>query len=213
MPAREGQTTTTAREQVADDEHFRATRTRATICPTTQLTSGNGRSKFIVDASGRPSSPTWKREHLPCTIQGARFQSRAQRREQASTVENHQDAGGGDAKTDDQQTGATQELTHNRLPWPNNSAASVTGIARRALTKPETRVHRGFIRAMRCPAGSAQKNLFGFRKKPRIRQPFGARATCRLPAGRHTKLPAVTSPSSSTRLPSRMNDCSISVCW
>ena len=42
--------------------------------------------------------------------------------------------------------------------------------------------------------------------------PFGAQASCRLPAGRQTKLPAVHSPSSSHRDPSRTQVCSISTC-
>src|SRR5262249_36582738 len=44
------------------------------------------------------------------------------------------------------------------------------------------------------------RNRFGFRKKPSTSAPFGERATCRLPLGRHTKSPFFTSPSSSTML-------------
>ena len=49
-----------------------------------------------------------------------------------------------------------------------------------------------------CPAAK----WFGLMNTPSSSAPFGARASCVLPAGRQTKLPAVQSPSSSSRLPS-----------
>src|SRR5690606_4345631 len=50
---------------------------------------------------------------------------------------------------------------------------------------------------------TSSKNLLGLMKNEIDRQPLGAWAMCVLPPGRHTKLPAVTLPCSSSRLPSR----------
>ena len=61
---------------------------------------------------------------------------------------------------------------------------------------------RAVIRKTRCvPAQS--KKVLGFRKTASSRQPSSVHASCRLPARRHTKLPAVQTPAWSANEPAR----------
>ena len=87
-----------------------------------------------------------------------------------------------------------------RLAPPRCASRSLGhGVSLRTPARPA-----GGGQGGRAGGGRDYRKVFGLRKKPRMRQPFGERASCRLPAGRQMKSPVVATPSSSSNSPSRM---------